>query len=66
MTKAREVQISLESTQIMCIDHMLKDIAVEILTYARCGVKRVFHMLAEECLMGQIFYLIYWRRSAAE
>lgn len=59
MTKAEEVQISLESTQILSIDHMLKDITGENLTYVHCGVRRVFHVLAEECLMGQICYLIY-------
>lgn len=59
MTKAGEVQISLESTQILSIDHVLKDITVDDLTYVQCGVKRVFHVLAEECLMGQICYLIY-------
>lgn len=58
MTKARDVQISLEPSQILSIDHMLKDIMAESLTYALHREKRVFHVLVEECLMGQICYLM--------
>lgn len=53
MTKAREIQISLEPSQILSIDHMLKDITAKSLTYTQCGVKRVFHVLVGECLIGQ-------------
>lgn len=56
MTKAGKVQISLELSQILSIDHMLKDIMVESLTYALHGDSRVFCVLGEECLMGQICY----------
>jgi len=56
MTKAREVQISLDLSQILYIDHMLKDTMTESLTYALHGDNRVFHVLVEECLMGQICY----------
>lgn len=61
MTKGRAVQIFLELSQILSIDHMLKDFIAESLTYALHGDNRVFHVLVEECLMGQIcFVMVLW------
>lgn len=68
MAKAREVQISLELSQILSIDHMLKDIVAESLSYPLRGDSRAFPVLVGGCLMARLvtpWCVICERKSAA-
>lgn len=53
MAKAGEVQISLELSQILSIDHMLEDIMAESVRYLLHGDSRVFPVLEGGCLTAR-------------
>lgn len=57
MAKAGEVQISLELSQILSIDHMLKDIMAGSLSSLLHGDSRVFPVLVGGCLMARFVTL---------